>query len=276
MPDFETDGDESDDEDFCPEKERSEAESGDLATSDEDLESEDEQDSENDVKSKKKGNRNRSNRRIKEDGQNSRKGRRRQSEDSPEKSDKEDKDEDDPARTNNLWADFLKDVKPTAVVSSAGVPKEKIVTKKESDKKDISKNEKLQSTDNFRESSSTENSREKLDLNKVSKKEESKTEIVDFAGEILVVEKQANGSTIAKTTSLAPVTSLKRPVSQLVGGSESKSNGAGAGGLNSILNQLGKKKKLSVLDKTKMDWTSFKKDEGIDEEIQSFNKGKDG
>lgn len=59
--------------------------------------------------------------------------------------------------------------------------------------------------------------------------------------------------------------------------SSPSSGGAGCStGLGSLLNQLGKKKKISVLEKSQMDWKSFKQDEGIDEQLQTFNKGKDG
>lgn len=48
------------------------------------------------------------------------------------------------------------------------------------------------------------------------------------------------------------------------------------GGLSSVLSQIGKKGKLSVLEKTKLDWDGFKSNEGISEELQSFNRGRDG
>lgn len=43
-----------------------------------------------------------------------------------------------------------------------------------------------------------------------------------------------------------------------------------------ILSQLGKKDKLTVLEKTKLDWDGYKKKEGIAEELITHNKGKDG
>ena len=36
------------------------------------------------------------------------------------------------------------------------------------------------------------------------------------------------------------------------------------------------KTKLSVLDKTALDWKNFKEKEGISEELATFNKGKGG
>ena len=38
----------------------------------------------------------------------------------------------------------------------------------------------------------------------------------------------------------------------------------------------GKKPKLGTLDKSKMDWNTFVEQEGIKEELQTHNKGKDG
>jgi len=49
-----------------------------------------------------------------------------------------------------------------------------------------------------------------------------------------------------------------------------------SGGLANILSQIGKKSKLSVLEKSKQDWDGYKKKEGIVEELVTYNKGKDG
>lgn len=48
------------------------------------------------------------------------------------------------------------------------------------------------------------------------------------------------------------------------------------GGLASVLSQLGKEKKLTILEKSKQDWDGYKKKEGIVEELITHNKGKDG
>ncbi|KAK6638146.1 hypothetical protein RUM44_008574 [Polyplax serrata] len=48
------------------------------------------------------------------------------------------------------------------------------------------------------------------------------------------------------------------------------------GGLSSVLNQIGKKDKMSTLKKSQLDWNNFKKSEGIEEEIKQHNRGKDG
>jgi len=49
-----------------------------------------------------------------------------------------------------------------------------------------------------------------------------------------------------------------------------------SGGLANILSQIGKKSKLTVLEKSKQDWDGYKKQEGIVEELITYNKGKDG
>lgn len=47
-------------------------------------------------------------------------------------------------------------------------------------------------------------------------------------------------------------------------------------GMQSILGQINKKNKISTLEKSKLDWDSFKKKQGLEEEIQNHNKGKNG
>lgn len=41
-------------------------------------------------------------------------------------------------------------------------------------------------------------------------------------------------------------------------------------------NLSNKKFKLSTLEKSKLDWDQFKNDEGISEELKTFNQGKQG
>ena len=63
--------------------------------------------------------------------------------------------------------------------------------------------------------------------------------------------------------------------------SSGSSGGVGAskrpGGIASIMNVIsGKKQKMGCLDKSKLDWNNFVKEEGIKEELETHNKGKDG
>ncbi|GAB6020783.1 Craniofacial development protein 1 [Chamberlinius hualienensis] len=48
------------------------------------------------------------------------------------------------------------------------------------------------------------------------------------------------------------------------------------GGLNSVLNRISGMKKMSTLEKSRFDWNMFKQDEGISEDLKSFNRGKNG
>lgn len=121
----------------------------------------------------------------------------------------------------------------------------------------------------------TTSERTKIPDKPASIKKQIVTETVEFAGEkINVIKEIAVESTSTKVQSPANkppargvgfgATLTKRPI------------GGGGGGLSSVLGQIGKKSKISTLEKTKLDWNSFKRTEGIDEEIQTHNKGKAG
>ncbi|KAI4469944.1 bucentaur related [Holotrichia oblita] len=91
------------------------------------------------------------------------------------------------------------------------------------------------------------------------------TEIFEFAGEEIKVEKEV------------PVNSTSARLSNKASGSDPPKRGRGkAGGIGSVLNQLGKKQKITTLEKSKLDWDKFKKEENLEEELHNFNKGKDG
>ena len=47
-----------------------------------------------------------------------------------------------------------------------------------------------------------------------------------------------------------------------------------SGGLSGFFSS--KKPKLTTLEKSKLDWDGFKKDEGIEEDLKTFNQGKQG
>ncbi|NXV16721.1 CFDP1 protein, partial [Cepphus grylle] len=48
-------------------------------------------------------------------------------------------------------------------------------------------------------------------------------------------------------------------------------------GMSSLLGKIGsKKQKMSTLEKSKLDWETFKEEEGIVEELAIHNRGKDG
>lgn len=60
-------------------------------------------------------------------------------------------------------------------------------------------------------------------------------------------------------------------------GEPSMRKGRGSsGGINSVLSLIGKKGKLSTLEKSKLDWDGFKAKEGIVEDLERHNKGRNG
>ncbi|XP_030387144.1 craniofacial development protein 1 [Scaptodrosophila lebanonensis] len=103
------------------------------------------------------------------------------------------------------------------------------------------------------------------------------TEVLDFAGEQVTVQKTVSKENQKQSLQEPNATPSPKPAppTRSFGIAKRPANG-NAGGLGSLLNQLGKKKKMSVLEKSQLDWKDFKSGEGIDEELQTHNKGKDG
>ena len=75
----------------------------------------------------------------------------------------------------------------------------------------------------------------------------------DFAGETVVVEKEVDaGSRAAKAAARAPVAA-----------------GSGKGkGLASVLARIGKKKKMSTMDKSELDWKQYRTDNNLEDELK--------
>lgn len=87
-------------------------------------------------------------------------------------------------------------------------------------------------------------------------------ELFEFAGETVKIPTKVVEQEVPSTTNVKlPTPGVKR---------------VSGGGLSSVLSQLTKKNKLSVLEKTKLDWDGFKDGEGINEELQTHNRGRDG
>lgn len=91
--------------------------------------------------------------------------------------------------------------------------------------------------------------------------------IFEFAGETIEVSpnntKNSSSSSNPVKPTIVPTTSLGIKRSSI-------------GGLSSVLSQFSKKNKLSVLEKTKLDWDGFKSKEGINEELKTHNRGREG
>lgn len=90
------------------------------------------------------------------------------------------------------------------------------------------------------------------------------TEIFEFAGEEVRVEKEVKVDDVIDTKN-GPRPATSAP-----------SKGRASGGLGAVLGALNKKNKISTLEKSKLDWDKYKSREGIGEEIESFNRGKEG
>ncbi|CAH0694057.1 unnamed protein product [Spodoptera exigua] len=152
--------------------------------------------------------------------------------------------EEEKKKEDDLWAKFLEGTdtkpKPTATVTSSTIETPKTVAKEETAKKVVSS------------TSDDDKAREKR--------------IFEFAGETIVVENNKIKEKIKTADSPATGSKVEAPARSRFGG----------GGLSSVLGQLNKKNTLSTLEKSKLDWSTYKQEEGLEEEIESHNKGKNG
>ncbi|XP_073947052.1 yeti [Choristoneura fumiferana] len=89
--------------------------------------------------------------------------------------------------------------------------------------------------------------------------------IFEFAGETIVVE---NNIIKEKIKTAETIATGSKPVPPLSRGRTS--------GLKDVLGQLNKKNQLSTLEKSKLDWETYKKEQDIADEVQNHNKGKNG
>lgn len=169
-------------------------------------------------------------------------------------------------KADSLWADFMKDCggpakkKPSldnSAISST-------YSNGSSVKGSVINNVDSTSTSLDKKSTATDENETKTVV----------TEVFEFAGEKVSVEKEVSSNPVVTENG------SKRSSVAGMAGRGHVGRGAGRGGgssaLTSFLGQLGKKGKLSTLEKSKLDWDQFKKKEGIDEDIQIHNKGKDG
>jgi len=93
------------------------------------------------------------------------------------------------------------------------------------------------------------------------------TKVFDFAGEAVTVSKQVDADSSEAKKFLK---------SQEEKPEEQQQSNKRPGGLAGIVGAIGKKQKMGVLDKSKLDWNSFVSEEGISEDLKTHNKGKDG
>ncbi|KAI5755835.1 hypothetical protein M8J77_020015 [Diaphorina citri] len=149
-------------------------------------------------------------------------------------------------------------VKKRSKQSKKSQKRRKIVTEEPSNKEEEKSDKPTLSTDELWKefiSGPTESPSDKKEESSSSMPEvKTVTQVCTFAGEQVKVEKQV-------------------PVS--IVNSRGRGRG-GRGGMAGILGALGKQPKLSILEKSKLDWTQYKQSEGLEEQLSTFNKGKDG
>lgn len=165
-------------------------------------------------------------------------------------------DEEEDVDEDALWAKFMKNTGQTA-------------SKTETKSEKVAPSKTVTSTSNGSTSGvEPKNAKEETSSEK-SQQKKVVTQIFDFAGEKVEIQKEVtvDDDKPAETEKAKAKPAVSLPFNR---------PRSGGGGLSSVLGQIGKKNKLSVLEKSKLDWTGFKKNEGIDEELQTFNKGRDG
>lgn len=176
--------------------------------------------------------------------------------------DKKQNEEEEKRRAEALWTDFLNDTSSTSSFQ----------------KEDKEKENCKQSIAEGSSSGETESSSKKTlssILPKELKETKSEEEIVvtrvfEFANEEIKVDEKVTSNEIkSKQASTSSTLSSQGLLKKIVVPTPRS-------GLSSVLSNLGKKSKLSVLEKSKFDWNNYKKQEGIEEDLQTFNKGKDG
>ncbi|XP_011304183.1 craniofacial development protein 1 [Fopius arisanus] len=153
--------------------------------------------------------------------------------------------EEEKKRADTLWADFMKDTgtisKPKAQDSANGTSANPPIRPKPEEKVKI-------------------------------------TKVFEFAGEEVKIEKEVSANSAEARLSL--LSSDKSPkIPEVIPRPSGRGGGGrrgGLGGISSVLGQIGRKTKISTLEKSKLDWDNFKKQENLDEEITTHNRGRDG
>ncbi|CAG4947207.1 unnamed protein product [Parnassius apollo] len=153
--------------------------------------------------------------------------------------------EEEKKREEDLWAKFLEgtDTKPKSSIKDSHSETKPTHSSAECDKG-------IQLSKNSNRDIESDKERERR--------------IFEFAGETIIVENNVIKEKI-KAAESSPSVSKDIPL-----------RSRGSGGLSNVLGQLNKKNKLSTLEKSKLDWNTYKKVEDIEDEIQSHNKGKQG
>ncbi|ELU03236.1 hypothetical protein CAPTEDRAFT_227027 [Capitella teleta] len=158
-------------------------------------------------------------------------------------------------KADSLWADFMKDAGPS------NKPKPKIGTGLGSLSSAVQKSAPAKAINEVKA----------IPPPQVAKKV-TITQEFDFAGETVKVTKEVD----ANSKEAASAAAVKVSDDSSSSGSSGTGVKRPAGGLGSLLGKIGKKPKIGTLEKSKLDWESFKSKEGISEELQIHNRGKSG
>lgn len=158
------------------------------------------------------------------------------------------------ARADALWADFLTDADPPSRPTPSPVATATTKTTKTS-----------QTIQTATAATTT--------TSQPAAKKQIVTETVEYAGEKIEITKEVPvvAAKAAASNGTSPATRKLTP-----GPAPRRTAAGGGGGLAAILSQMNKTKKIGTLEKTKLDWNSFKRKEGIEEQLQTHNRGKDG
>uniref|UniRef100_UPI00358F54C3 craniofacial development protein 1 isoform X2 n=1 Tax=Myxine glutinosa TaxID=7769 RepID=UPI00358F54C3 len=104
------------------------------------------------------------------------------------------------------------------------------------------------------------------------------TKVYDFAGEEVRVTKDVDcdskeGKAYLRSLKADPQENNDDQNCQTTG----TRRAARAGGIGSVLGHIeGKRPRMSTLDRSRLDWDDFKEQEGIEEELATHNRGKEG
>ncbi|XP_003472078.1 craniofacial development protein 1 isoform X1 [Cavia porcellus] len=162
-------------------------------------------------------------------------------------------------KEDELWASFLNDVGPKSKVPPSTQAKTEEQTEETTSSKSLIKTEELEKPKEA----------EKVKI----------TKVFDFAGEEVRVTKEVD-ATSKEAKSFFKQNEKEKPQSSAPLAAPSLSAGPGlkrSSGMSSLLGKIGaKKQKMSTLEKSKLDWESFKEEEGIGEELAIHNRGKEG
>lgn len=162
-------------------------------------------------------------------------------------------------KADDLWKSFLSDVgqRPKPSSSKTEVSSKPSERASQENKREV---EKRPPTENSEKASSNQGT-------------VTVTKVFDFAGEEVKVSENVK---VDSQEAKAILQKADKPFTNLTPSQPPLGIKRKPGGVGSLLGKLNKKPKMSVLEKSKLDWDTFKRKEGIEEDLKIHNKGKDG